>query len=86
MSGNEIGVKVGQENMLDLQAVFGRKRDVPIDVALRIDNGSGRGFLISDKIRSVGQTIQIKLLKDNDSPSSHMAGSNARSIESRYLG
>ena len=43
MAGDEIGVKMRQENVLDFEPMLGGKGDVLIGVALRIDDG-GRAW------------------------------------------
>ena len=74
MSGDEIGVKMRQEYMFDLECVLAGKCNVLVYVTLWVDdNGRARRF-VSDHVRSVRQTRQIKLLKNHPVPSS-FAGS-----------
>jgi hypothetical protein len=47
--------------------MFGRKLQIALDVALRIDHGSRACRFVSDQVRSVRQAIQIKLFKDHAS-------------------
>src|SRR5579863_6684645 len=79
-----------QEYVFDLQAMFGCERQIPVDVALRIDDRRDMRFFIPDNVGGVGQAIQVELLQDHDSPSSHTASLNTSSYtsssESIYFG
>ena len=55
MAGDEIGVEMGEKDVLDLEAVFGGESDVLVDVALRIDDGGCGGRFVSDDVGSVSQ-------------------------------
>ena len=68
MAGDEIGVEMCEEDVLDREAVFGGEGDVLVDVALRIDDGGGGGLFVADQVRRVGQTRQIKLFEDHRLP------------------
>ncbi len=70
MAGDEVGVKVREEDVRDPQAVLGRESEILIDVALRIDDGSRAGAGVADEVRGVRQAIQIKLLQDHQVPPS----------------
>jgi hypothetical protein len=50
VSGDEIGVEVRQEDVADLQAVLGGKRQILIDVALRVDHCRGLRLFVADEI------------------------------------
>ena len=65
MSGHEVGMKMGQEDVLDLKFMFGGELEIPIDIALWIDDGCDRRLFVSDNIGSMGQAIQIELFKDH---------------------
>src|SRR5262249_28062508 len=65
VTGDEVGVEVRQEHMLDLKPVLGGERQVLIDVALRIDDGRDLRLLVSDEIRRVRKAIQVELLEDH---------------------
>ena len=65
MSSDEVGVEMGQEDMLDRVAKFVRVLDVLPDVALRIDDNSCFGFFVSNEIRRVSQTIEVVLLEEH---------------------
>ena len=69
VSGDEVGVKVREEDVRDPQVVLGREGEILIDVALRIDDGCGVRSGVADEVRSVRQAIQIKLLQDHRPPS-----------------
>jgi hypothetical protein len=62
--GDKIGVKMRQKNMRDFQPVLIGKRDVLIDVALRIDDGCCASCLVTDHVGCMSQARQIKLLED----------------------
>ena len=64
MPGDEIGVEMGEENVLDRQAMLVGEGEVLIDVSLRIDDGGGAILLIADEIRGVGQAGKIELFED----------------------
>jgi hypothetical protein len=40
VAGNEVGMEVGQEDVLDSQTMLGGKREVLFHVTLRVDDGS----------------------------------------------
>jgi hypothetical protein len=48
--------------MLDLQLMFSGKRQIPVNVALRIDHRRRPRRLVSNQIGSVRQARQIELL------------------------
>ncbi len=48
-----------------MEAEFFRVGQVLLDVALRVDDDSGRTGLISDQIRSVGKAAQIVLFQNH---------------------
>jgi hypothetical protein len=65
MSGDEIGVEMGQEYLLDLKTVLGGKGDVLVRIALRVNDGSRAGLLVFNNVRGVRQARQIELLEDH---------------------
>ena len=65
MAGDEVGVEMGQEHVANPQAVpFGRI-DVPLHVALRIDDDGRTALAVADKVRRVGETIEVELLENH---------------------
>ena len=70
MSSDEIGMQMGQKHVLDLQRMLGGERDVMIRIALRVNNGSRAGLLVSNHVRRVRQAWQIELLEDQAAPTS----------------
>jgi hypothetical protein len=64
MSGDEIGVKVREEDVADLEGVFGGEGEVLADVALGINNCGRAGRFVSDQIGGVRQARQIELLEN----------------------
>ena len=65
MAGDEVRVKVGGEDMADLEAKLLGIGEVLLDIALGIDDDGGRADLISEQIRSVGRAAQVVLLKNH---------------------
>ena len=65
MPGDEISVKMSEEDVLNFQAVLGGKGEVLIGIALRIDHHGRAAGLVTDDVRSVGQTRQVELFEDH---------------------
>src|ERR1700728_673531 len=65
MSGYKIRVQMGQNHVLDLNFLFGRKFQIPLDVTLGINDGSRAGLLITDQIGSVREAVEVKLLENH---------------------
>ena len=65
MTGDEVGVKVRQDDVADREAALRGKRQVLIHVTLRIDHGSRAGLLVADEIRRVREAIEIELMEDH---------------------
>ena len=65
MSGDKIGVQMGEKDVLNFKSVLGGKLNVLVGVALRINHDGGAGRLISNDVRRVRQTWQIELLEDH---------------------
>jgi hypothetical protein len=65
MAGDEVGVKVGQEGMADLKAELLGVGQLLLNIALRIDDDSGRTGLVSKQIRRVGQASQVVLFQNH---------------------
>src|SRR5262249_1144634 len=63
---DEVGVKVGFDDVFDAKTVPDSLFDIDSRVALRVDH-RGNSFT-SDQIRSVRQTAQVELLKVHESP------------------
>src|SRR5438093_12896784 len=74
MAGDEVRVKMREEDVRDLQPVSGGEREVLIDVSLGIDDGSGSARLVRDEIRRVREAIQIELLQNHVSWRSYREG------------
>ena len=65
MTGDEIGVEVREEDVANLQAVpFGRI-EIPLHVALRIDDDGRPALAVADEVRRVRETIEVELLEDH---------------------
>ena len=65
MAGDEVGVEMGEEDVLDLEFVFGGEGEVLIDVALRIDDGGFAGWFVADEVGGVGEAAEIELFEDH---------------------
>lgn len=65
MSGDEVRMEMREEDVLDLQIMFGGELEIAADIALRIDGGGMARLLVSDDVRGVRKTGQIKLLEDH---------------------
>jgi len=65
MPGDKISVEMRQEDVLNLEGMFGGKRDVLVRITLRVHDGRRAGLLVSDNVGSVCQTRQIELLEDH---------------------
>ena len=67
VAGNEVGMEVREEDVLDSQTVLGGEREVLIHVTLRVDDGGRVRLLVADQVRGVREAIQIKLLQNHRS-------------------
>ena len=67
VAGNEVGMEVREEDVLDSQTMLGGEREVLIHVTLRVDDGGRVRLLVADQIRGVREAIQIKLLQNHRS-------------------
>src|SRR5216683_2965962 len=65
MPGDEIGVEMRKEYVLDLKRMFGGECNVLIRVTLRVNDGCGACLLISNYVGGVCQARQIKLFEDH---------------------
>ncbi len=84
MAGEEVGMKVCQEDVADLEAEFLGVGEIMLDIALRIYNdGRGTGF-ISQEIRSVGQAAEIVLFQHHKNFTS--AAENIANDEAVFAG
>jgi hypothetical protein len=68
MPGNEIGVEVCQDYVLDLERVLGRKRYVLVRISLRINHGSRACSFVPNNVGRMREARQIELLKDHAAP------------------
>ena len=65
MAGDEVGVKMGEEDVADLEAEFPGVGQVLLDIALGVDDDGGRAGLVSEQIRGVGQAAQVILFENH---------------------
>ena len=62
---DEVGVKMGQEHMGDVQLVARGEVEILVDVPLWVHNGRGLRGVVADQVRGMRQAIQIELLEDH---------------------
>src|SRR5580704_18639525 len=70
MPRDKISVKMRQEYVLDFERVLGGKRNVLIDVPLRVNDHCSTRLLVANNVGSVREASQVELLKDHAAPSS----------------
>ena len=63
MAGDEVGVQVRFDDVLDLQPLFAGGVEVDVDVALRVDHR--RDAFRPDQVGSVRQTAQKEVFDEN---------------------
>ena len=78
VSGQEIGVEVGQSDVADRRAPFFRGLQVDVDVAAWIDDDRGLRPLVDDQVGGLGQTAEVELLEDHHVPSGDRTASILR--------
>ena len=67
MTGEKIGVEVRQKDVTDREVVVAGKRQVLIDVALRVDNRGRLRRFVADQVRRVRQAVEIELMQEHES-------------------
>src|SRR5262245_40735404 len=81
MPGDEIGMKVRQEDMPNLEVHQSGIVQILLDVALRIDDDRGPAWFIAKQVRRVCEATEVVLFEDHSNPSGRFsAGGNAASI------
>jgi hypothetical protein len=65
VAGNEVGMEVREDDVPDRHPVLGGKREVLIDVTLRVDNRRRLRLLVANEIRRVRKAIQVELVEDH---------------------
>ena len=65
MSRDVVGMKMGQEDVANLQPLRRGVGEVPVDVTLRVYDGRDTGRLIGNQIRGMGQTAEVVLLQNH---------------------
>ena len=68
MSRDEVGVKVGEEDIFDLQFVLVGECDVLVGVALGINHDGLAGLLVANDVGRVGEAWEVELFEDHFSP------------------
>ncbi len=66
MSSEEVGVKVGEEDVTDFEAMRGGVGEVALDVALGVDDDGRRARFVSEQIGGVRETSEVVLFQDHD--------------------
>ena len=78
MAGHEVRVEVGQDDVLDREAIPRCVVDVLADVPTRVDDDGGARPLVADQVRGLRQTAEVVLLEDHLSPSLDHANEQRR--------
>ena len=65
MAGDEVGMKVGEEDVANLDAERCCIGEVLLDVALGIDDDGGLAGLVGDEVGGVGEAAEEVLLEDH---------------------
>src|SRR5579872_2926095 len=63
--GDEVGVKVTEKDMTDVQSEFVRVVEVLLNVALWVNYDAGRTGFVSEQVRGVGQATKIILFQEH---------------------
>jgi hypothetical protein len=63
VASDEIGVEMCEEHVRDPQPMLFGKRQVLIDVTLRVDDSGPPGQFVADEIRRMRETVEIELLE-----------------------
>jgi hypothetical protein len=54
MARDEVGVEVGEDDMLNIEARFGGVFEVLVNVSLGVNDGGDASFLVPDEVGGVG--------------------------------
>ena len=65
MAGDEVRVKVSEEDVADPEAEFLGISQILLDIALGVDDDGRPAGLVSEQIRSVGKAAQVALFKNH---------------------
>jgi hypothetical protein len=65
MAGHEVRVEMGQDDVLDREAIPRRVVDVPVDVTTRVDDDGRACPLVADQVRRLRQTAEVVLREDH---------------------
>ena len=68
MTGDEIGVEVREEDVDDAKVVIRRKRQILVDVTLRVDHSGCSAFFVGNDVGGMREAVQIKLFEEHHSP------------------
>ena len=69
MACEEVGVKVRQHDVPDVETVLGSEGKVVIDITLRVDDDCRVRALVAHQIRRVRKATKVELLQDHEPPS-----------------
>lgn len=53
MAGDEVGVEVGEEDVVDFELLFFGVAEILVDIALGVDDDAGAGLFVAEQIRGV---------------------------------
>jgi hypothetical protein len=65
MSGEEVRVEVGEEDMLDAHPPLLRHRDILVDVPLGVDDHGGPASLVAEEVGRMGEAAQVELMEEH---------------------
>jgi hypothetical protein len=74
VSGEEVGVEVGEEDVANFEVELLGIDEVLMDIALGIDDDGGAALLISKEVGSVSEATEIVLFQDHRGFESSTAG------------
>ena len=66
VAGEEVGVEVRQDDVLDPAAEPLGVREVLVDVALRVDHGGDAAALVGDEVGGMSEAAEVVLLQDHE--------------------
>ena len=65
MTRHEVGMKVGQEDVANLERLAFGVLEILVDVALRVHDGRDAGRLVRDQVGGMGQTAEVVLFENH---------------------
>ena len=65
VAGQEVGMKVGEEDVRDPQPVVRGEGEVAVHVPLGVDHGRNSAGFVPDQVGRVREAIEVELLQDH---------------------